>query len=280
MAEPRDLSPDLATLQRWLQELVLHEVDARAAAEQSRHIASDAVTRGDLIPPVDGLDPLDRAQIYNGGYVSRLVGVLETDYKATRHALGDRWQGVAMAAVYANPSREKNLNPYGRMLPPYVASREDLPDRPFLADLTRLEWAMTEAFDAPEFTPFDMASAQSQPESAWAGAVFEANPSVRVHDFDYPVNAYVRAVLADEDPAPPPPQPTATAVYRKDQTVWRLDLPLDVAAILHALVAGRPFGEALAEGQAKSQPDQPIDVGKWFREWAADGLFVNVEFAH
>ena len=239
MADPSELRPDLATLQRWLQELVLHEVDTEAAARQSELIPVDAVLRGELIPPVDGLDPLSRAQVYNGGYVSRLVGVLETDYKATRQALGERWQSVAMAAVYANPSHEKNLNPYGRMLPPYIASREDLPDRAFLADLSRLEWAMTEAFDAPEFAPFDMASAQSQPESAWARAVFVPNPSLRVHEFAYPVNAYVKAVLADESPELPSPQPTATAVYRKEQTVWRLDLPLEVSAILHALVAGQ-----------------------------------------
>ena len=283
MANP--IQPDLATLQRWLQELVLHEVDTRAAAEQSNLIPADAVAHGDLIPPVEGLDPFDRAQVYNGGYVSRLVGVLETDYKATRCALGNRWRAVAMAAVYANPSREPNLNPYGRMLPPYLATRDDLPDRAFLADLARIEWAMTEAFDAPEFVPFDMATAQHQSEAAWATATFEPNPSLRVLDFDHPVNTYVRAILADESPQPaeppgsPEPQPTATAVYRKDQTVWRLDLPLEVAAILRALADGTPFGEALAVGQAKAPPDQPIDVGKWFREWAADGLFVDVVFA-
>ena len=61
------------------------------------------------------------------------------------------------------------------------------------------------------------------------------------------------------------------AIYRKEFRVWRLNLPRPMFRILEALREGTPLGDAII-----SQGDHDEDFQRWFREWAADGLFTRV----
>jgi Putative DNA-binding domain len=269
----------LRELQEWMSILVQHSKDSAAGARTraARSIASvSQVNAGDVVIPNSRMKVYERLDIYNHGYFGRLKDVLEGDFPALVHAMGEHdWFHLALGYVARHPSRHPNLNVLNRHLPEYIA-KKNLPNRVFLRDLAQLEVFITEAFDAPEFEPFDMESlAQLTPEQ-WEGAVFGTNPSLRLLESSYAVNRYLQSVFDERLPAPiaegaPVRSKTFVAIYRKDYRVWRLDLPRPMFLILRALRDGKPLGEAIGAGG-----DHDEDFQRWFREWSGDGVFSQV----
>ncbi|MEM7199592.1 MAG: DNA-binding domain-containing protein [Planctomycetota bacterium] len=263
--------PSLAALQRWMSLVVRHPEDPNAAShtEAARAlIERGQVLNGDVVRPSPQQQPLQRLGVYHGGYLARLIEVLEHDYSALRYALGDdAWRALATDYVLRHPSQHPNLNGFGHRLPAFVAS-QDLPDGAFLAELARLQWAVTEAFDAPEFEPLDVQSLATLSEGQWADLVLHTNPSLRLLAFDYPTNGFLQAFFDGEQPKPPKPHTIFVSVYRKEGRVWRTKLPEPAFRILAALHSGEPFGKALDAGGEHEE-----DITTWFQEWSADGVF-------
>ena len=268
--------PDLKRLQSWMSIAIRHKTDAHTAVrgKAARSLATlGSVTRGEIVLPNDRMTPTARLQVYSGGYFTRLKEVLESDYKVLLRAMGDHsFFHLALDYVDRHPSRHPNLNRFGKQLPDFIATRRGLANRAFLRDLARLECAMVDAFNAPEFTPLDMSSLGHLTQEQWDDAVFRGNPSVCLIRSSYPVNAYLQAVLDDEEPDFPGRKVKHLVVYRKDDRVWRLNLPGPMYRILQALMNGEPFGQALARGGNHS-----LDISKWFQEWSADGLFSRID---
>lgn len=264
----------LGHVQRWMARVIRHRETAAAAVRDAGDLIPErAVLAGEVVAGSDKADPLVRLDVYNGGYLFRLRDALQIDFPGLAQALGHAaFLRFVAAYVDAHPSRHPNLNQLGKHLPAFVAAQDDLQNRAFLHDLARLELAMTQAFDAPAFTPFDMSTlAHLQPEQ-WSDLVLRANPSLRVLAFEFPVNAWLQAFLND-DPQPfPEPAPHWLAVYRKDWQVWRLGLPEPMYRVLGALIEGQPFAQALEAGG-----EHELDLSYWFQQWSADGLFVAVD---
>jgi len=265
--------PTLQQLQRWMSLVTRHPADSDAGAhsEEARAlIPRGAVLGGEIIKPSPTMEPLQRMDVYNGGYLSRLKEVLESDFDALEFALGpEAWFELARDYVDAHPSRHPNLNVFAAHLPAFVAARTALPHHAFLTELAVLQWTVAKTFAAPEFTPLDVDSLSGLTQEQWAEVVFEPNPSVRLRHFEYPVNGFLQAFYDGDEPSIPDAAPNHIVAYRKDGVVWRVKLPDPIAAILEALLAGETFAAALERAGDHGQ-----DVGPWFREWSADGLFV------
>ena len=266
-------APDLKTLQRWMARVIAHPERSDAAAADPvacAWIDVERVRRGEIVRGDARLDPMQRLDVYNGGYLSRLIEVLGIDYDALRFALGDeRWHKLAADYVFAHPSRHPNLNRFGQAMPAFVATQGDVERRGFLTELAHLQWSVQEAFDAPEFTPLDLTTLAGVDETAWATMVLTTNPSLRLLKLNNPANAFLQGFFDGDEPHLPGPRPTYLSIYRRDGRVWRTELPEAAFHILTALRDGRPFGEALEAAE-----DAEIDVGQWFQEWSANGVFT------
>ena len=264
----------LKLLQEWMSILVEHPHSAQAGAhtKAARAIVPPGrIRRGEVVLPNNRMDPFQRVQVYTGGYFTRLKEVLESDHPGLVHALGeDTWSHVALGYLQRHPSRHPNLNQLNKKLPEYLATRKGLRNRAFLRDLARLEVAMTDAFDAPEFEPLDMTTLQDLTPEQWAAVVFEPNPSLQVESFSYPVNAYLQDVLDGNNPRTPLRKKSHVAVYRHDHRVYRLTLSPPMFTVLTALCEGNAFGDALTAVAIGEQ-----QVTRWFATWSADGLFVD-----
>lgn len=272
---------DLRSLQEWMSIVIQHERDAAAGARTRAARARfpvRAVNAGEVVLPNDRQGPYARLDVYNGGYFSRLKEVLESDFPAVCHALGEAaWHRVALGYVARHPSEHPNLNVFNRHLPQFLAHR-NLEHRAFLRDLAQLEVHMSEAFDAPEATPADMSALAGLTDDQVAAAVFTPNPSLRLHESAFPVNRYLQMVFDGRDPPPvaaeaPIRAPSFVAVYRKEHRVWRLTLPRPMFQVLTALTEQQPLGVAVHAGG-----DHDEDFQHWFREWAGDGLFTAIRY--
>ena len=76
---------NLAALQQWMSILVEHPQNAEAGArtKAARGIVPvGRVRRGEVVLPNDRMDPFQRVDVYNVGYLARLKEVLESDPRA------------------------------------------------------------------------------------------------------------------------------------------------------------------------------------------------------
>jgi len=269
-----EVEPRLRTLQEWMAYVMRHPATADVAVRgrpARARFPLRLVLAGGIVKPNDRMSVTDRLQVYNGGYLARLQEVLADDYPALRHLLGaDRFRVLGAAYVDRHPSRHPNLNQFGKALPRFLARRRDVPHSAFAAELAALERMVSDAFDAPAFTPLDTTSLQAIAPAAWSRAQLVCNPSLRLGAFRYPVNAYYDDFKAERGPRAPRPRRSHVAVFRRDYQVFRADLAPPAFAVLSALASGVSLARALTRAAAAAE------VSKWFQAWAADGLFTAV----
>ncbi|MFI5181634.1 MAG: putative DNA-binding domain-containing protein, partial [Thermoanaerobaculia bacterium] len=138
----------LRRLQRFVQSVVVHPGKTRTAAVRAarRELGTDRPEKA--LRPSRRLSAVDRIGIYQGMYLLRMREALAADYPGLAHALGEGgFSEFVRAYVARHPSRSYTLNRLGDHVPGYLA-RSKRPDRAFLADLARLELAVTRVFDA------------------------------------------------------------------------------------------------------------------------------------
>jgi hypothetical protein len=234
----------------------------------------------DVVLPSATLDPAERLAIYRAMYVLRMEEALETDYPGLSHFLGPkRWRRLVRGYVEAHPSRGYTLNVLGREIADYVSQAPYISHRGFCRDLARLEWAITEAFDAPETPVLTESDIAVVPPDAWEGARLEPTAAFRLLALDYNAASYLDS-LGDEEHDHPLPRrrPAWVAVCRRDYAVRRLPLTRPAFRLLSALADGRPVGEAVEDCLQRSRPRPTGDqIFGWFKEWAQSGVFQAVE---
>jgi hypothetical protein len=271
----------LPRMQRWMQEVVVHPGDiANAVASPSARKALGGAAIEDVILPSKSLRPAERVGIYQGMYLMRMEEALESDYPALKHLLGDHgWSDLVRDYVAAHPSITYTLNRLGDHLPEFVSKWKGA-RRPAVAhDLARLELAVAEVFDAPETQPLSGAEIAAVPEASWERARLAPIEAFRLLSLRYPVNAYLQSVR-DEDHDHPEMKrkDTCVAVYRRDYSVYRQDLSQTAHDLLTDLVAGTPLGKAVSAALLRGGRRAPTtdQLFRWFREWAAGGVFRSV----
>lgn len=269
--------PRLRELQRWFASVTTHpEGVLEAGAGQAR---AEKLSR--LVTPGPKLSAVERLQIYRDGYFVRLIECLTDDYPALRHLLGEEPFGeLAQRYIEAHPSRSPSLNAYGARLPAFCGSRSE-PWAPFAADLARLEWALVEVVHASVSETMTPEALALVPPARWQTARLVASPGLRVLRFDYPVNACFQAYRDGGALELPRPAPSATAVYRRGLTLWRLDLEPRAAQLLEALVSGAPLVSAVAALEshypgAEAGEELARLLPVWLGAWVEGGFFSGV----
>lgn len=228
------------------------------------------------------LAPAEQVAIYRAQWFSRLLGILRTDFPGTAAALGEEgFSALVRAYLGALPPTDPNISRTGERFAAFVAGREGLPHRAFLADLARVEWAATSIFDREDGPVLDPSTLAGVPPERIAGARFPLASTAEVHEVRHPVNPFLDAVRDGGTPeVPRPGGPAAVLVFRSGTVVHRMDLAPGALAAIRALDRGLTLGEAMeaaAAGAGVPLEDLAPDVTRWFGEWAAGGVFARAE---
>jgi hypothetical protein len=248
-------------------------------------VASDAAAA--LLDPADvarvvrpsaTLTSVERVGVYQGMYLLRMVEALQNDYPAVAHFLGDdEFAELVTRYCEAHPSRSYTLNRLGERFPQFIAGSRWLRRRGFLADLARLELAVTEVFDAPETPPLTAEAIAAVREEDWPNAVLEPIAALRAMSFAHPVNAYLQSVKDDDHDHPSTARKASpVVVWRKSYEVWRLDVDERPFALLQALLKGQPFGKAVARAARDLEAVGAEPIYRWLRDWVAEGMFAGI----
>jgi hypothetical protein len=235
---------------------------------------------------VDGpqLSAAGRLQIYRHAYTARLLECLRDDYPVLAATLGDsRFEELGRRYIGLHPSDSFSLNAWGRHLASACAASPSLEHAAFYAELAVLEWALVEVTHAQAAAPLDPSEFQRIPADAWSEIRLIASDALRLLSFQYPVNAHYQAYRSEGIVLPlPAATPSTTAVYRRELTLWRMDLTRAMTRVLSALLAGETLGQALARieldgADAAAVAEAERSVMVWFQAWVTSGFFARVE---
>ncbi len=280
MAERSSPPASVDRLQRWMFEVIRHPGGLEAGLAASG-AGTDELAR--MVLPSDTLSAFERLEIYADMYFWRLVDILVEEYPTVRRILGpEGFEATCRAFLVDHPSASYQLNRLSEPFPEWLAGRPeaDGPHRDFAADVARVERAMEDVFDDPAVEPVAPDAVAALAPEAWGDAHLEIIPAHRRLALGHPVNAYITAVAEARHVDIPEPAPTATLVWRQGWRTWRKDQHPAQDATLGALAEGRTLGEAVQAAAADLPGVDPqwliSSLGRWFEEWAADGLFSAI----
>jgi hypothetical protein len=114
----------------------------------------------------DGLAPAARVQVYRNHVFTSLTEALEATFPVVCRLVDRRFFGFAADRyVRGHPPISPCLFEYGATFPGFLESFPPCAGHPYLADVARLEWAMSAALhadDLPAITPADLGTVPSE----------------------------------------------------------------------------------------------------------------------
>jgi hypothetical protein len=262
--------PDLRAIERWMQAVVVHPgtvdeaIRSRGATRQIRlHEAERAIL------PSKTMEPLERLAVYQGMYPLRMHDALAADYPGLKAFLGGHlFEHFVADYVAVHPSRSYTLNRLGDAVPEFLKTWHH-PKRAFLADLARLELAITEVFDAGVD---EAAVPPAHVDADWESRRFAVAPTLRLLSFRHAAGPALDALKAGGR-TQARPKASWAAVHRRGFAIYRLDLSRGEFHLLSALAAGETLGRALRLASRRAgKPLSPAAVRKAFRLWTSEGI--------
>lgn len=258
-------APNLAALQRDFQCYLLDQQNAL-----NEHIVS-----------TERIDARERLEIYHEAYHLRLTEVLTADFGTLLAVLGD--DGFAAAArdyINAHPSQHTSVRWFGRHFAEFIRSSEPWSERPALADLAALDWALSLSFDAADALAIGLSVIAEIPPQAWAGMRFTLHPSVRLIDLNWNAAA-LRGAVDAEQPLPELEaggMPVRWLVWRSEMTSMYRSMDVDEAFSLTAVSDGANFGD-LCEGLCEwvDAEHAAMHAASMLKQWLIDEMIVSVD---
>ncbi len=267
----------LERLQRWMQGVVVHPGSTEEALAAPA-VVSEAPSVADVILPSKTLLPAERLSIYHGMYLLRMEEALASDYPGLKRFLGDDgFFELVRDYVQVYPSRSYTFNRLGEHVPEFLMNARGRKHRRFLAELARVELAVTEVFDAPQEDSLQERQIASVAAEDWGRVILRPVPAFRLLACSTNAHDYLQAIKEERRPPRPRLRETWLAVSRRDYSVYRLELSRAAYELLSDLAAGTAVGPATLSALARGrQRPQEQELFRWFRDWVASGIFASM----
>lgn len=214
-------------------------------------------------------------QIYHHAYRERLQEVLAIDYPVTRQWLGDdAFSDLAADYLRACPSSHHSLRWLGAGLESFVAHRPVVKNLP-LAELIRLEWAFTLAFDAEPGLPLSLPAMAGLSADEWPILQVGLLPTVQWLDCRYNSLELWRAAK-DGRPLPQSrmlASEVACLVWRADLNCYYRSLSAAEATALRGMTRdGWTFSDLCLQLTETFADNASLQAATWLKQWVTDSL--------
>jgi hypothetical protein len=209
--------------------------------------APPTAIRGDDIADVDS-----RLAVYRHGYRVRLHDALKAEFSGLQCMADQQFDTLLNKYAEAHPSEHYNIRWYGAGLAAFLDYAMPWREKPQLAEMARLDWAISTAFDAADESSVDITDLSAVPPDAWASLQLLLLHNLQVIPCKHNADAFRRA--ADQGQARPRLRtfgdPRQVLVWRKATTVHYRLLEDDEWQVLGAAIRGESFA-ALCEHLAE-----------------------------
>jgi hypothetical protein len=223
------------------------------------------------------LSPVERLDIYADMYFYRLRDCLKEDFPAVSAVTGDaQFHNLITDYLIAHPPTHFSLRYAGRHLPAFIGKHAVSSRWAFLEQLAALEWAILDAFDAPDASPLALAVLQQTLPEQWPELRFDLTPSLQRLHVDWRIDEVLRWVQNGALLSAPAVAPTWLRVWRQDLRVFHRPIDAAEATALEALVDGETFATVCGRvGELIGESAGAERVVQLLHTWFADGLITG-----
>lgn len=258
--------------------------DKALSVMQDAILSGEKTTANDWIRSKKDFRPEAQLGVYINAYRYRLFDVLSADYGTLRHYLGKEEMDRLLHAYIENtPSIYFNICRYGKGLPEFMHSYfadsskgEIIPE--FAYELALLEADITQIFDMRETSVLDTARFESIDPEVFLQTVLYTRAALSLRHFHYPVNGYYTHVVNEGEAVSIEEKESFVAIYRHNDSMWRLDLSQYEYELLSAIQQKKTMGEALElllERHAEAEEEVLTHLQQWFTRWVSNGLLAD-----
>lgn len=215
-----------------------------------------------------------RFAVYRNNVIVSLIDALAARYPVTQRLVGEEFfRAMARVHARANPPRSPVMLLYGEDFPTFIESFPPAHQVPCLADVARLEAALTRAYHAADerclgaadFAALDTRNPQS--------IHLRLHPSVGIIRSRFSIHSIWHAHAVDHDPIDINTlDPEDVLVARPRFEILVRPLRPGTATFLQTLAANRTIGDA-ASAAIDDSPD--FDLSNAFSVIIADGLVTE-----
>lgn len=246
----------------------------KALADDARR---GGVQRALLVRTVRGDERLsveERLDIYANMYFYRLLDVLRGDFPALVGLLGDAaFHNLVTDYLLKHFPTHYSLRYAGAQMAAFVPTHALAAERPYLGDVATFEWALVDAFDAPDAACLTRDALGRVPAHRWSELKLRLHPSAQLFAFGWAVHEARRQVDAGETPAVPRQSSSLVCVWRKGFRVRYRSLPPFEWAALRLLASGSTFGAACAAAADACEDDNAAErLASTLASWVDDGV--------
>lgn len=256
----------LAEQQHSLQACVLNP---RAQHGAERHVVGNAAASA-----------ARRLHVYSEAYRLRLEDALGTDFEALHGLLGDeQFHELCLRYIDAHPSQHFSLRYFGQHMSAFLRHAEPYAHQPVLSELAAFEWALLDAFDAPDGAVIGAQDIAALPAHAWPAMRFVLHDSVRRLDLAWNAPSMRDALKEQRVPDAPrkneTPQPWL--IWRRELNTYFRALSAPEGWALDAVRAGHDFA-AVCAGLCQWVEEQQAaaNAAGFLRRWAEEGLIKEI----
>jgi hypothetical protein len=239
-----------------------------------------AVLAGATLPPslISGgkVGAAARLAVYRNNIMGNLTRALRLSFPAVERLVGDNFfAAAAQRFIEAAPPRAADLNQYGDGFAEFLASFDAAASVSYLADVARLEWAVSRALHAPPAPPLTPEALGAVPPEHHVGLRFYPHPTLSLLSLAFPARAIWQAVLSEDDDRDARLGTIVLEASGETIVVLRSDNALDIEALsapafelAQTLAEGCPLGEAL-------EHVPPDDAAPLLGNFLARGFFAG-----
>jgi hypothetical protein len=227
------------------------------------------------------LSAAERLDIYANMYFFRLRDALQEDFAAVRAVVGQaNFHNLITDYLIAHPPSHFSLRYAGERLPSFLSGHALSNRWPWLADLSRLEWAIVDAFDAPDAAVLEPDTLAALPPERWPVLRFELTPSLRLLDVPWAVHQVWARAHEGEAPGEPLCEKTLLRVWRQDFRVYHRPIRAAEHAALTAMAAGAPFSEVCEQiTQIVGEAEGAEYTSMLLRQWLSDSMLSGFDLS-
>ncbi|HEY2664888.1 MAG TPA: DNA-binding domain-containing protein [Candidatus Binataceae bacterium] len=196
------------------------------------------------VAPGPRLDSGGGVAVYAQAYASRLRDVLRKDFPISAKLLGDDpFAELVRDYLLTFPSEHPSVRHLGRAMAEFIdRRRRESPESsrlpPYLPDLARLEWAMNDAFDAPDAASIGVDVLGRIAPERWPELRFTAIPALTLLECRWPVNE----LCSGAEASGVRPLLTHIRIWRdRDYQVFQAPIDPREAEALKQMIAHAPF---------------------------------------
>ena len=219
-----------------------------------------------------------RMTFYANAYTLRLKEALSTDYERLHGYLGDDlFESLMLQYIQRYPSHHTSLRYFGQHMVELVEQLEPFSALTEVAEITRIEQAFANSFDAADFPCAHLEQlAQLAPE-AWANLTLHFHDAVQLLPQRYNSFQIWRALARDETPPKKTPDHSTWLIWRQDLVSQYRALD---SAELRALTIARSGGSFAEVCEALldhfSEQDTPLKAVGYLQQWIHDQMVCGL----